>query len=82
MQVYVDGVSIGSYNNWRLTNADSAFFEWWGSWMTNPYWQMGSSVVAGGTVYLDDFSTDDVFNSTFSGGDTTSPAAPTGLGVQ
>lgn len=79
IQAYVDGASVGSYTGWRLTNADSSFFEWWGSWMTNPYWQMGSSVAAGGNVWLDDFSTDDVFNSIYSGADTTAPTAPTSL---
>ncbi len=65
-EAYVDGASVGSYNNWRLTQNDGQFIEWWGSWMTNPYFQMGSSVAAGGTIYLDDFSTDDTWNSLFS----------------
>lgn len=82
LELFVDGASVGSYNNWRLTNADSQFFEWWGSWMTNPYWQMGSSIAAGGIVYLDDYSTDDTFNSIYPGGDTTPPAAPIALAVE
>lgn len=41
--------------------------------MTNPYGQFGSATAAGGTIYLDDFSTDDVFNSTIAPGNTDGP---------
>lgn len=86
-EMYVDGVSVGSYNNWKLTPTDGQFIEWWGSWMTNPYFQMGSTVPAGGTIYLDDFSTDDTWNSQVSpsgpgGSAIPTPPAPTGLSVK
>jgi hypothetical protein len=67
-EMYVDGVSVGRYNNFKLSSQNSQILEWWGSWGTNPYFQGNSSTSAGGTVYLDDFSTDDVWNSTFSSG--------------
>ncbi|MGB4834068.1 MAG: hypothetical protein WBP40_03510 [Candidatus Moraniibacteriota bacterium] len=79
IEVYVDGTSVGSYTGFRLTNRDGQAYEHWGSWMTNPYFQGGSSYSAGGTIYLDDFSTDDTWNSTAGGSDTTAPTAPTSL---
>lgn len=63
MQVWVDGLSVGTYTGFRLTNRDGQSYEWWGSWMTNPYFQGGSSYSAGGTIHLDDFATDDGWNS-------------------
>lgn len=62
-EAYVDGVSVGSHKNFRLSAVNGNHLEWWGSWMTNPYFQMWSSVSAGGVMYLDDFSTDDKWNS-------------------
>lgn len=72
-EAYVDGISVGSYKNFRLSPVDGPFLEWWGSWMTNPYFQGGSSFSAGGTIYLDDYSTDDTWNSTVS------PSGPGGV---
>lgn len=84
LEAYVDGASVGSYTNFRLSPNDGQMIEWWGSWMTNPYFQGGSSYSAGGTIYLDDFSTDDTWNSLVStsgpGGSavaTPPPPAPT-----
>ncbi|MGB4833916.1 MAG: hypothetical protein WBP40_02720 [Candidatus Moraniibacteriota bacterium] len=54
----------------------------WGGSMAHPYFQMNGTASDGGTIYVDDVSTDNSWNSTFSGGDTTPPTAPTGLGVQ
>ncbi|MGB4833570.1 MAG: hypothetical protein WBP40_00905 [Candidatus Moraniibacteriota bacterium] len=82
-EAWVDGISAGSYNNWKLHNtASDAMAEFWGGWMAYPYFQLNGTPSDGGTMYIDDVSTDDTWNSTFSGGDTTPPAAPTGLGVQ
>ncbi len=84
-QFWVDGISQGINTGWKFTTdlwgpTDGAF-EHFGGAMINPYFQLGSSYAAGGTMYLDDWSMDSVYNSIFSGGDTTPPTAPTGLGV-
>lgn len=81
-QAYVDGVSVGSYNNFSLwTHAGGELVDVWGGWMVSPYFQLGDPST-GGIIYVDDVSTDNVYNSIFSGSDTTPPAAPTGLTVQ
>lgn len=76
-QAYVDGVSVGTYNNFKLTdlrNPGTVLHDFWGGWMVRPYFQMGDSTnEAGGTIYLDDFSVDDVWNSIYSGGGDTTP---------
>lgn len=51
---------------------------WGGGWMARPYFQMNGTPSDGGTIYIDDVSTDNTFNSIFSGGDTT---PPTGVAV-
>ncbi len=67
-QAWVDGVSVGEYNNFKLhNNASDAMTEFWGGWMVAPYFQLGGTSTDGGTIYLDDFSTDDTWNSVFSG---------------
>lgn len=82
-EVWIDGVSVGTINDFKLHNkTGNVMNEAWGGWMVSPYFQLNGTVSDGGTMYLDDFSTDDVFNSTFSGPDTTPPGAPIGLGVQ
>lgn len=81
LSLYVDGQLKGSYNNWKLTNANYAMSEAWGGWMVRPYFQMGGSSSDGGTIYLDDFSTDDKWNSTFAPGTTSQFIAPTNLKV-
>lgn len=87
-QVWIDGVSVGSYNsyllvsnlpndggtpNWVSLYGTENFRENWSCAMLAPYWQIsGSSSIGGGTVYVDDFSVDDTFNSTFSSSPTAS----------
>lgn len=67
-QAWRDGVSLGTNNNWKLTDQSGAGMQdAWGGWMVSPYFQLGTGS-GGGTIYIDDVSTDDVFNSTFSGG--------------
>ena len=62
--VWVDGVLVGSDNNFRLTqDTTGPLQEAWGGWMVRPYFQLNATSTDGGTIYLDDFSTDDVFNS-------------------
>jgi hypothetical protein len=77
-EAWVDGVKVGQYMGFRLsTNATKKMVEQWLGWMVQPYVQVGGSTSGyGGTIYLDDFSTDDTFNSTFG------IPAPTNLKVQ
>lgn len=81
---WVDGSSVGEYNNFKLhNNASDSVDEAWGGWMVRPYFQLNGTASDGGTIYLDDFSTDDTFNSSISSsGDAVAPAAPSGLTVQ
>lgn len=88
LQLWVDGVSQGTLSNFRLTQfstfGTNTFVEDWGGIWARPYFQMNGAIYGGtgGTVWVDDVSTDNTFNSIFSGSDTTPPTAPTGLGVQ
>lgn len=79
-EMYVDGASVGSYKNFKLTSQNSQMIDWWGSWGTNPYFQGKASSSAGGTIYFDDFSTDDTWNSLVSpsgpGGSVAAPPPP------
>jgi hypothetical protein len=77
-EVYIDGVSQGSYNAFKLVSNGTesgapgnwvnnyGFYnmqERWGGIFLCAYWQMDDAA-AGGIVYSDDFSTDSVWNST------------------
>lgn len=84
LKVWIDGVSVGQYVNWRLHNvANNKEIDVWGGWMVSPYFQLNGTTSDGGTIYVDDFSTDDAWNSLTSGGGNTilnaPPAAPSGL---
>jgi hypothetical protein len=81
-QVWVDGVSIGQLTGWKLTSTSAEWVEAWGGWMVSPYFQMNGDSSVGGTVWADDFSTDDVFNSLIGGSIPVSLPAPTNLRVQ
>jgi hypothetical protein len=50
--------------------------------MVSPYFQLNGASGDGGTIYLDDFSTDGVFNSLIGGSIPVSLPAPTNLRVQ
>lgn len=64
LKVWIDGQVIGEYNNWYLHDAaNTQHLEAWGGWMIRPYFQLGGTSSDGGTIYVDDFSTDDVYNS-------------------
>lgn len=68
-QAWVDGVSVGEYNNFRLHALNNGLMvEGWGGWMATPYFQLNGQATDGGTIYVDDFSTDDFYNSLLPGG--------------
>ena len=76
-QVWVDGVSVGQLSGWLLsTDSTNRWHDAWGGWMVTPYFQMNGNSSDGGTVWTDDFSVDDVFNSIFNA------VAPTGVNVR
>ena len=52
--------------------------EAWGGWMVTPYFQLNGTAADGGVIYLDDFSTDDTFNSML----LQSPATPKNLKIK
>lgn len=63
-EAWVDGASVGQYNNFKLhANADDSMTEAWGGWMVRPFFQLNGAPSDGGTIYLDDFSTDSAYNS-------------------
>jgi hypothetical protein len=68
LKVWIDGVQRTQYLDWHLNDNGAINFNSWCGWMVMPYWQLNGSSSDGGTIYVDDFSTDDVYNSTFSGG--------------
>lgn len=81
IQAWVDGVSVGQVTGWILhKTAGTAFVQAWGSAMVTHYFQLGSTASDGGTIYLDDFSMDDTYNSLIGGTPTLSP--PSNLEVQ
>ena len=64
----MDGLFVGENNNFKLhNNASNLMIEQWGSWMVYPYFQLNGTASDGGTIYVDDFSTDDVWNSLIPG---------------
>ena len=68
MQLYIDGTSVGTLTGWRLIdNQSNAWMEAWGGIWARPYWQLGGTASDGGTVWVDDISTDDAWNSTYGG---------------
>lgn len=81
-QVWVDGVSVGQLKGWKLANTSGGWIEAWDGWMVKPYFQMNGDSSVGGTVWADDFSTDDVYNSLIGSGGTASLSPPTNLRVQ
>lgn len=63
-QAWVDGRSVGQYNNFKLhNNASHTMTEAWGGWMLTPYFQLNGTTSDGGTIYVDDVSTDSQYNS-------------------
>ena len=79
-EAWVDGVRIGQYNGFKLINdSNKMMIEGWGGWMVRPYFQLNGAATDGGTIYVDDFSTDDSFNSLITRG---SIAPPTNLQVR
>jgi hypothetical protein len=67
-RAYVDTVQVGQTVNFALNNSsNNPFNEAWGGWMVSPYFQLNGTGSDGGTIYLDDFSSDSVWNSLLSG---------------
>lgn len=81
-EAFVDGLSVGKYNGYKLVNQSGTYYDRWGGWMVYPYFQLGGTASDGGTIYLDDFSTDDSWNSLIGGSPITSPNPPTNLRIQ
>lgn len=78
-QVWVDGVSIGEYNNFKLhSDPNHLLTEAWSGWMLAPYFQLNGTASDGGVIYIDDVSTDSQFNSLIG----VRPNPPVGLQVQ
>lgn len=66
LKVWVDGQQVGVSSNFILSKfSGNPPNEAWGGWMVTPYFQLNGVATDGGTIYLDDFSTDDTFNSQF-----------------
>ncbi|MEZ4223000.1 MAG: hypothetical protein R3B13_18800 [Polyangiaceae bacterium] len=65
LELFVDANSVGLYKGFKITNAQTTAHmnEAWGGWMVRPYFQLNGTPSDGGTMYLDDFSTDDSYNS-------------------
>jgi hypothetical protein len=82
-KLWFDGKLVGQQvNNFRLSQDTGWMTDAWGGWMVTPYFQLNSAS-GGGTIYLDDFSTDDAWNSlTGSGGGQTSLPPPSNVRVQ
>lgn len=63
--LYINGTQVSSNTGWKIVPdagvADAAGFHFAGT--TEPYFQIRSTVAAGGTIYWDDFSVDDTWNS-------------------
>lgn len=63
-EAWVDGVSVGQNNNFKLhSNAGDGMVEAWGGWMQTPYFQLNGAVSDGGIIYIDNISTDSHYNS-------------------
>lgn len=78
-KMWIDGTLVGQALNWRLHNKDgNRFIEAWGGWMVYPYFQLNGTSSDGGTIYVDDFSTDTEYNS-LSGTATGQVLPPTNL---
>jgi len=75
LAVWIDGVLIGEYNGWKLHTVAGDIMQetFGGSWMVKPYFQLGGTVSDGGTIYVDDFLTSDVLQSSFFPIDTSAP---------
>lgn len=68
--LYIDGTQVSTNTGWKIvpeSGAQDKAGDHFGA-TTGPYFQIRSSVAAGGTIYWDDFSVDDVFNSIAGGG--------------
>lgn len=63
-EAWVDSVSVGQYNNFKLhANASHTMTEAWGGWMLTPYFQLNGTASDGGVIYIDDVSTDTQYSS-------------------
>ena len=73
---WVNGVEVGAVTQMRYCDPSECGGTWvlgWGGMMAQPYPQLNDAS-AGGNIWLDDFSTDNTWNSIFTGA--TPPPAP------
>lgn len=69
LEVWKDGQSQGQATAFKLhVVTPNSYLEAWHCWGIRPYAQLNSSYPAGGSIWFDDFSTDDTFNSVFAAG--------------
>lgn len=61
--LFVDGQFRGSVDNLRFYGIDVPMAEAWGGWMVSPYFQLSGVESDGGTIWIDDVSTDTFWNS-------------------
>ena len=65
-KAWIDGTLVGQRSGFILHNkANNGLNEAWGGWMTRPYFQLNGTSSDGGIIYVDDFSTDTNWNSTY-----------------
>lgn len=63
-EAWVDGRLVGRNINFKLhSDPTHTLVEAWGGWMVTPYFQLRGTSSDGGTIYLDDYSTDSQYNS-------------------
>lgn len=77
-KVWVDGDLVGQQTNFMLHNKNNnGHGESWAGWMVRPYFQLNGTASDGGVIYVDDFSTDDTWNSSSTGA--ALPLPPSGI---
>ena len=78
---YVDGSWIGGKTGIHYIDFADSCSEAWNGWMVSPYFQLNGTAADGGTLWLDDYSMDDCWNSAIYPDPNASsvPSVPTGL---
>ncbi len=60
---HVDGARIGGKTGIHYLDFTGSCSEAWNGWMVSPYFQLNGTPADGGTLWLDDYSFDDCWNS-------------------